>query len=172
MSAATQISVEEYLATAYHPDCDYVDGAVLERNVGEREHSYVQKRLILILGNLESVLGISVWPEVRIQVSARRFRVPDVCVYRGRGPVDPVFRQPPFLCIEILSPEDRMSRMDDKLSDYFSLGVELAWVIDPGRRTASIHTPDGSENVRGGILRAANPEIRIELGDVLPPGTD
>lgn len=33
------IPVEEYLSTAYRPDCDYVDGEVLERNVGETPHS-------------------------------------------------------------------------------------------------------------------------------------
>jgi Uma2 family endonuclease len=169
MSAATQVSVEEYLATAYHPDCDYVDGEVLERNVGEREHSYAQKRLIIILSNLEATLGISVWPEVRVQVSGSRFRVPDVCVYRGPGPDDAVFRRPPFLCIEILSPEDRMSRMEGKLGDYFTLGVELVWVIDPERRTASIHTAAGSENVRDGFLRASNPEIVVPLTEIFLP---
>ena len=169
MSVTTQISVEEYLATAYHPDCDYVDGEVLERNVGDREHSYIQRRLIVILDRLGSNLEISVWPEVRVQVSGKRFRVPDVCVYRGPGPLDPVFRQPPFLCIEILSPEDRMSRMEDKLSDYFSLGVDLVWVIDPERRTASTHTPAGSENVRDGVLRTMNPEIAVALADIFPP---
>jgi Uma2 family endonuclease len=168
MSTATQISVEEYLASAYHPDYDYVDGEVLERNVGEREHSYVQKRLIIILGALETSLGISVWPEVRVRISARRFRVPDLCVYRGPGPNDPVFRRPPFLCIEILSPEDRISRMEEKLKDYFLLGVELTWVIDPVRRVASIHTRTGSENVLDGYLRTPNPAIEVALNDIFP----
>ena len=168
MTAATQISVDEYLATAYHPDCDYVDGEVLERNVGEREHSYVQKRLTMILGLLEAQLDISVWPEVRVQISPSRYRVPDLCLYRGPGPDDPVFREPPFLCVEILSPEDRMSRMEDKLRDYFSSGVELAWVIDPVRRTASIHTRAGSENVLDGYLRAPNPVIAVAMTEIFP----
>jgi hypothetical protein len=37
--ATTLVSAGEYLATVYHPDCDYVDGVVLERNVGTREHA-------------------------------------------------------------------------------------------------------------------------------------
>jgi len=37
MQAASLVSLEEYLSTSYDPDCDYVDGAVLERNVGEIE---------------------------------------------------------------------------------------------------------------------------------------
>jgi len=34
MPVATFVSVDEYLRTAYRPDCDYVDGVVLERNLG------------------------------------------------------------------------------------------------------------------------------------------
>jgi Uma2 family endonuclease len=168
MSIATQVSVEEYLASSYHPDCDYVDGEVLERNVGEREHSYVQKRLTILLGALEGRLDISVWPEVRVQMKSTRFRVPDLCVYRGPGPTDPVFRRAPFLCIEILSPEDRMSRMEEKLGDYFGAGVEIVWVIDPVRRAASVHTATGSENVLDGVLRTLDPAISLLLEEILP----
>ncbi len=32
MEAATLIAVEEYLATDFSPDCDYVDGELQERN--------------------------------------------------------------------------------------------------------------------------------------------
>ena len=32
MATRTLVSVEEYLATSYRPDCDYVDGKVVERN--------------------------------------------------------------------------------------------------------------------------------------------
>jgi Uma2 family endonuclease len=168
MTGATQGTVEEYLATSYQPDCDYVDGEVLERNGGERGHSYVHKRLTILLGALEDRLDSSVWPEVRVQMNSTRFRVPDVCVYRGPGPADPVFREPPFLSVEILSPEDRVSRMEEKLGDYFGAGVEIVCVIDPVRRTASVHTAAGSENVRDGILRTRDPAISLSLEELLP----
>jgi hypothetical protein len=38
MRVATQISIEEYLATVHRPDRDYVDGVVEERNLGEYNH--------------------------------------------------------------------------------------------------------------------------------------
>jgi Uma2 family endonuclease len=168
MSTATLISIEQYLATHYLPDYDYVDGEILDRNVGEREHSFIQRRLIVALDKIEAQLGISTWPEVRVQVSPTRFRVPDLCVYRGPGPRDSVFHQPPFLCIEILSPEDRMTRMQAKLDDYFAFGVEYVWVVDPVRRAASIHTAAGSNSVRDGLLRTANPDIAIALDNIFP----
>jgi hypothetical protein len=45
MSARTLISVEDYLASAYEPDCDFVDGHIEERNVGELSHSRVQLKV-------------------------------------------------------------------------------------------------------------------------------
>ena len=40
--SALLVSLEEYLDTAYSPDREYVDGAIVERHVGERRHSLVQ----------------------------------------------------------------------------------------------------------------------------------
>jgi hypothetical protein len=45
MAARTLIPVEVYLTSVYRPDCDYVDGEVLERNLGERDHSYIRASL-------------------------------------------------------------------------------------------------------------------------------
>ncbi len=39
MRTGELISMREYLSTSYDPDCDYVDGVVVERNVGEFDHS-------------------------------------------------------------------------------------------------------------------------------------
>jgi hypothetical protein len=40
--ATVQMSLEEYLRASYHPDCDYVDGEVQERNWGEFDHALTQ----------------------------------------------------------------------------------------------------------------------------------
>ena len=55
------VSVEEYLASSY-PDGDreYVDGIVVERNVGTPGHSALQKILIVHLAAFEKPLGIAV----------------------------------------------------------------------------------------------------------------
>ena len=46
MKTETFVSVEEYLKTSYEPECDYVDGEVQERNVGERDHSILQREFM------------------------------------------------------------------------------------------------------------------------------
>ena len=108
MPTGTLISVEEYLATSYRPDCDYVDGRLEERNVGEWDHSKIQAAIVAYFFVRRKAWGISVAPEQRVQVNSTRFRVPDVCVLLGE-PKEQIFRTPPFLCVEILSPEDRMN---------------------------------------------------------------
>jgi hypothetical protein len=44
MGGSGVASVDEYLSTTYRPDCDYVDGRVVERNVGELDHSILMAR--------------------------------------------------------------------------------------------------------------------------------
>jgi hypothetical protein len=53
MASRTLISVEEYLRTSYRPDCEYVDGEVLERNMGEKSHAKLQKAILLYLSARE-----------------------------------------------------------------------------------------------------------------------
>ena len=89
------VSVEEYLRTTYHPDCDYVDGVIEERNVGEGPHSLLQGELLRYVGNLAKQLNIRVWPEQRVRVSPTRYRIPDVCVTLGRGPVPRIIESAP-----------------------------------------------------------------------------
>lgn len=57
MSAVPQpvrIPVEEYLATSYRPDCDYLDGEIEERNVGEFDHSVIQGLLFRLFLTIEN----------------------------------------------------------------------------------------------------------------------
>src|SRR6266436_985405 len=134
MASRTLISVEEYLRTSYRPDCDFIDGEVLERNVGEKDHSSLQKKVILYLATREQQLGIWVFPEQRVQVSPTRFRIPDVCATLSE-PAEQIFTKPPFICIEILSPEDRLPRIQQRIDDYLAMGVPFIWVLDRAAKT-------------------------------------
>jgi len=165
MPAATAISVSEYLNTSYRPDCDYVDGELVERNVGEWDHSRLQMLLSQFLYNREKQWGIVVVPEQRIQVGPTRFRVPDITVIAG-SPDGQIIRQPPFLCVEILSPRDRLVEMQERVNDYLSFGVKYVWVINPKTRQTYGYTPDGIQESRDGVLTTENPDIRVVLGEL------
>jgi len=132
MASSTLVSVSEYLKNSYRPDCDYVDGRLEERNVGEHDHAALQAALILWFGQFQKEWNIEVLPEQRMQISATRFRVPDVCVVSLNEPVEQILTKPPLLCIEILSPEDTMRRMQERIEDYRMFGVQSIWILDPG----------------------------------------
>jgi Uma2 family endonuclease len=132
MASTTLISVDEYLRTRYRPDCDYVDGRIEERNVGEHDHAALQAALILWFGQKQHEWRIEVLPEQRIQISPSRFRVPDVCLVSLDEPVQQILTSPPLACIAILSPEDTMRRMQQRVEDYRSFGVRSIWILDPG----------------------------------------
>jgi len=98
-------------------------------------------------------------------VSASRYRLPDVCVTLGL-PDEQIYTTPPFLCIEILSPEDQMGRVLVKIADYLNFGVPYVWVIDPRKRRATVYTPTDSYSPEDGILRTENPKIALPLADL------
>jgi Uma2 family endonuclease len=93
--------------------------------------------------------------------------VPDVCVVLGGRPDEEILTKPPFLCIEILSPEDRVSRMQDRIDDYLRFGVRYVWLIDPYQRRAWIYMQDEIREVRDGLLRTADLGWIVPLTEVL-----
>jgi Uma2 family endonuclease len=166
VAAATQIPVEEYLRTSYRPDRDYVDGEVLERNLGEYEHARPQGLIYGYLLNREKEWRIRVVPEQRVQVRPSRFRVPDICVVLDSAPVESIFRTPPFLCIEVLSKDDSFKSIVDRLDDYAAMGVANIWVVDPHTRRGYSYAGGSFLEVADGVLRTANPEISVPLSAI------
>src|SRR5579872_2952251 len=166
MPTGTLISVEQYLATSYRPDCDYVDGRIEERNLGELDHSSLQTAVAAYFFSRRKQWDITVVVEQRVQVSPTRFRIPDVCVVVGKA-TEQIFRTPPFLCVEILSPEDRMKRVKERIDDYLRMGVRYVWVLVPSGRQVYVATPAAGFHVFfGDALRTENPILDLPLAEV------
>ncbi len=158
--------MEEYLSTSYRPDCDYVDGYIEERNLGEFDHSSLQTAVAVYFGSRQKALGITVVVEQRVQVTPTRFRIPDVCIVLGKTR-EQIFRTPPFLCIEILSPEDRMARVETRISDYLLMGVHYVWLLDPSARRAYVATAEaGLRESKETVLRTEDPVLELPLAEV------
>ncbi len=163
MGAATLISVEEYLHTNYDPDREYVDGEVVERNLGEKTHSIIQRNLILFIGNQAKQLGIEVFLEQRVQVSRTRFRIPDVTVIKLSQEQGEIFTNPPHLCIEILSKDYTMQYMLKKIDDCLNFGVLYVWIISPRNRKGYVLTSEGMFEAKSGVLETKDPAISVPL---------
>jgi Putative restriction endonuclease len=77
-STVALVTLEDYLATNHRPDREWIDGKLKERNVGKWEHARVQALLAFWLGQNEIAWGVQVGTGLRMQVSPRRIRIPDV----------------------------------------------------------------------------------------------
>src|SRR5664279_6298061 len=118
MSSATLVSVQEYLATSYRPDRDFVDGELQERNLGELEHALLQSAILAWFWAKQREWNVLPIVEQRVQVAATRFRIPDVSVLRADQPREPIITTPPLILIEVLSKDDTLRSMRERVDDY------------------------------------------------------
>jgi Uma2 family endonuclease len=153
------VSVEEYLSMIFEHDCEYVDGTIEERDMGEFEHAYVQGLLISLFFKNREAWGVYPLPEQRVQTQKTHFRVPDIAILREGTPREGILTHPPLLVIEVQSPDVPLRRTETKALEYLAFGIEHVWVIDPYARVAYRGTPTGLELLRSGEL--AIPETSI-----------
>lgn len=150
MAASTLITQEQYEGMVFEHDAELVERRVVERPLPTPQHARMQGFLVRVLHML---LGLQALPELRLRTGPDRTRVPDVCLIRDI-PDDSPTTIAPYLCVEILSPEDRMLEVLTKVSEYLDMGVEVVWIIDPVSLTGEIRTKDGVRTVRDGIFQA------------------
>jgi Uma2 family endonuclease len=161
-----RVSVAEYLATSYRPDCDYVDGEIEERNLGEKEHAILQRAFIYLFLIDRTNWQVEVYPELRVQVTPTRLRIPDITVTAAGLKWERILRTPALLFVEILSPEDTMSRVRQRVDDYLNFGTEHVWVVDPELRKAYVCSKTGMQEPEGGVLVVPGTEIRVVLSEL------
>lgn len=158
------VSLYEYLHSDYAPDREYVDGVVEERNLGEWDHADLQGELVTLFRNHRNAWKVKAYPELRVQVSPTRYRVPDICVLRDAQRRTPIVVEAPLLCIEILSPEDRFGRIRKKCDEYLDMGVGQAWILDPVERLVFVLHPDRTMTTHSeGSLKLDGTAIDVPL---------
>jgi Uma2 family endonuclease len=166
VSTAILTSVEEYLATTYRPDCDYVDGVLVERNLGRKDHSNLQGEVYAWFRDRRRSLRLTAFTELRIRVGPTRYRIPDVCVVMLPAPDEQIFTQPPYICIEILSPGDTFPKLQDRFDDYLAMGVPNLWLLDPTSKRAWRITHDGHFEALDGILRTHDGQVVLPISEL------
>jgi Uma2 family endonuclease len=159
----TLLSIDEYLRTAYKPDVDFVDGEIEERNVGTYDHAKIQLLIATLFENSEDAWHTDAVVEQRIRVSPTRVRICDVAILHADAPHEQVTATPPLICIEILSPEDRLARAQVVLGDYLKMGVPNLWLIDPIRRIAYTFDATGLHLADTTSLTVPGTPIHLDL---------
>jgi Uma2 family endonuclease len=166
MATQAIVPVAEYLRTRYRPDCDYVDGEIRERNLGERDHGDLQTRIAFLLCMPDNARHVYAIAELRVQVKAERYRVPDVCVLARKSPREQIVRTPPLLCIEVLSPEDTMQRMRERVRDYLDMGVREVWVVNAESRSVMIFAGMGMVEHSAGEITVPETPVALAIADI------
>ncbi len=161
--ATTLISVEEYLHSTYEPDAEYVDGTIEERPMGEDQHSEWQATLAFFFKAHRREWNIRVRPELRTRTSERRYRIPDIAILDAALPREPIATAPPLVAFEILSPEDRLSRLLIRLADFEAMGVASIYIVDPADNSLLRYKAGRLEIADTLMLR----DVTIPFADIL-----
>jgi Uma2 family endonuclease len=169
MATKTRMTLEEFLALPEEkPYLEYVDGEVCPKTMPTDRHGELAAELLFRLKAYLQAHPVAVArTEVRhYSERANRSYLPDVevtlneRVRKGEARINPV-PEPPDVAIEVISPDDRASRVLDRVNFYLAEGVQVLWVVDPETETVTEYR--SSEHMR--TLRRGD---ALESQDLLP----
>ncbi len=146
MATTTRISIDEFLAMPEtEPPSELIDGEIVQKPMANEDHGTLVAELIGLLGNYLHASG-----EGRVLTEVRHADRPDEWVYlpdinvalgkrttpRGsRAPVENIVD----FAIEVLSPDDRLSRVLRRIDLYLRAGTRLLWLVDPENRSITVY---------------------------------
>jgi Uma2 family endonuclease len=159
----TLVSVEEYLSTSYDPDMEFVDGALVERNMGDWLHARVQSRILVALSKKYPHLSAVV--ELRSRTANTRYRIPDVSVLLA-PPSTEYMLDTAFLVVEVLSKRDVMSGVIAKLKEYAAKGVANIWLIDPRLQLMWVYRPPALVEIEGDTIATADSSVELSRAEI------
>ena len=161
---AASVTIEEYLATSYHPDVEFIDGLLKEKPMVGLPHGEVQAILAAWFRSHRVEWGIRVAVDTRTQVQESRVRLPDIVVVSKDERSAGTLLSPPLIAIEILSPADKYTDLKNRASDLQAMGTENVWLIDPELRTAEVWTGKAWASIETNVLQAVNSPVFVDLG--------
>jgi Uma2 family endonuclease len=164
MGVETLIPVEVYLSSYYEPDMEYVDGVLEERNVGDWAHSLAQMNAGFHLRR--KYPNIKVLTAVRCSVSPTRFRLPDLTVTLAIPGTD-ILWEAAFLVVEILSKDDRMTKVIERLEEFANKGVAHIWLFDPRLKKMSVYRSGDLHEVKEDIIATDNPRLELTRDEIV-----
>ena len=75
----------------------------------------------------------------------------------------------PTLCVEVLSPNDRAAKVDRRVRRFLAMGVKLVWVLDPLKKTLTVHQANHSQKVLDETNEVTGlkfiPDLRLKVAD-------
>ena len=125
-------------------------GKIIELPPPKKPHGVVCGNIARILGNYAVATGTGyVTTNDAGYITERTpdsVRGPDVAFWNDAVVVaggDAEYTEtPPVVAVEILSPDDRINRVNRKIAEYINSGVQEVWIVDSAARDLAIHRAD------------------------------
>ncbi len=141
------ITGEELLAMGDIGRCELIDGRIVPMSPTGGEHAYIEFYVGAELSNFarSKKLGWVLGGEVGIYIRRQpdRVRGADVAfISKSRSPRRPAkgfLDVAPELVIEIMSPDDRWQEVQQKLEEYFQIGVQWVWIVEPENKAVFVY---------------------------------
>ena len=164
MGALRAMTAQELFEYRHEPfRTELVAGRLFEMEPAGALHGVVAARVGQLLSNhvLAHDLGVVFGAETgfHLESDPDTVRAPDASfVSRERiaatGIPNEFFPGPPDVAFEVTSPGDRRGEVQSKTASWLAAGARAVVVIDPRRRSATIHRAGGSSQVvgAGGVL--------------------
>ena len=172
MVTKTRMTLEEYLALPEEPPYfEYLDGEVVRKPMPKRKHRQLTREFDYALTVYLRRRGGDSGPEGHVWFEApSHWRVPDVVYWAPDKPQgDDDVSLPPTLAVEILSPGQAMSDLRDKCQFYLANGVDVAWAVDPNRRTVEVFEGERDGTVldeRDTLTSPFLPDFQLRLDEL------
>ncbi|MCX6045558.1 MAG: Uma2 family endonuclease, partial [Chloroflexi bacterium] len=110
------------------------------------EHGIIESEIARYLGNFNVTrkLGWVLTGEVGVYTRYEPDTVRGVDVIfisrkRLAAPSGKALQVAPELVVEIVSPTDRWSELRSKIAEYFAIGVERVWIVEPGKKQLLVY---------------------------------
>lgn len=162
---ATLVSLREYLQTNYEPDMEFVDGALVGRNVGTQLHSLLQTIVSAYFYQARILYRLAVFTECRLRMGTQteRHRIPDVMVLEQPYTRGTVVTDVPAVVVQIKSQDDTLDEVIGKCLEYAALGVPNIVVLDPDYRRQYLFADNALQLVTSLILHLPKNDIDLPL---------
>jgi Uma2 family endonuclease len=141
------LSGEELLNMGDMGPCELVDGRIIPLSPTGGEHGTIEGNIAYLLNSYirPRSLGWVLTGEVGIYTrhDPDRVRAADVA-FVAKNQIDTIpsgfLDIPPELVVEVVSPSDRWQDLRDKMDEYFLIGVQTLWIVEPKTRTIMVYS--------------------------------
>ena len=143
------ITLDEFLSLPEtKPASEYIDGQIFQKPMPKGKHSRLQGKFVNVINAVVEPERLAcAFPELRCTFDSGSI-VPDIAVFTWdqiptdeNGEIADIFSFAPDWTIEILSPDQRQTRVTKNILRCLRNGTQMGWLIDPDVRAILIYQP-------------------------------